>query len=173
MEKLKEFWDKLTTHEKVALGVLVAGVAGYAFYKKSKAGSSSSNAMPSVGQPVDQYGNPLYPTNLSGVYSQQPGGSFSTGTGGTATQALPSVGTVRQAIGTSQYDKQYGGVAVFATPATNAGGGHNTGFVPFGSSVQILGQAQGTPYGGVGGSGSSLYYLTPQGYINSQDVTFS
>ena len=82
MDKLKEFWDNLSSREKVALGVMVAGVAGYAFYKKSKGGSSSSN-IPPVGQPVDQYGNPLYPTNLTGVYSQQPGGTFSTGTGST------------------------------------------------------------------------------------------
>ena len=100
MDKLKEFWDKLSSREKVALGVLVAGVVGYAFYKRSKNSSSSSSPGANVGQPVDQYGNPLYPTNLSGVYSQQPGGNFSTGTGttttpgtgGTSTTTLPPRG---------------------------------------------------------------------------------
>lgn len=94
MDKLKEWWDKLSSREKIALGVLVAGVVGYAFYKRSKSSSSSSSSPgANVGQAVDQYGNPLYPTNLAGLYSSQPGGNFSTGTGTGVTSTPGSTGT--------------------------------------------------------------------------------
>ena len=89
MEKLKEFWNNLSTREKISIGVLVAGVVGYAFYKKSKA-SSSASTIPATGQPVDQYGNQLYPTNLSGVYAQQPNGSYATAPQGTTSASTPT-----------------------------------------------------------------------------------
>lgn len=176
MEKLKEWWNKLSTQEKIALGVLVAGVVGYALYKRSKnSSSSSSSATPgsNTGIPVDAYGNQLYPTNLGGVYSASPNGTYTVGTGtGTGTGASTTqTGTVRQAISGSSYDKQYGGVYTFKTPATAAGGGTGDVVVPFGSQIQILGTAIGTPYGGTSGGGSNLYYLTPEGYISAQDVT--
>lgn len=93
MEKLKEWWNKLSTQEKIALVLVVAGVAGYALYRRSKSSQSTNNAPnggASVGQAVDQYGNPLYPTNLGGLYSTSPGGSFSTGTGSGGISITPN-----------------------------------------------------------------------------------
>lgn len=92
MEQLKELWAKMSSREKIALGVVVAGVVGYALYKRSKASSASSPGA-NVGQNVDAYGNPLYPTNLAGVYSTQPGGNFNSGGSGSGSTGTTTIGT--------------------------------------------------------------------------------
>lgn len=169
-------------------GYSIGGAGGAVFigvllYKQEKAkakntaSGASSGMQPSSGlQPGDASAYPSY-DYLYGFYSgDQQGGSAGGSSGGSAggssggsSSGFPKTGTVRATTG-SQYDQQYGGVELFATPATNAFGGHNVATVPFGSSIQLLSQTSGTPYSDTSG-GSSTYYLTPQGYINSQDVT--
>lgn len=147
----------------LAIGYLVNKVRGGA-----ASASSAANQQPqTLYVPTSNTFENVYTTTDSGntVTNTTP----PTSPGGSAGPTFPITATVRQAIASSPYDKQYGGVAVFATPATNAFGGHNTGFVPFGSSIQLLSQTTGTPYSDSSG-GSSTYYLTPQGYISAQDV---
>lgn len=175
MEKLKEFWDKLTTHEKVALGVLVAGVVGYAFYKRSKSSSSSSSPGANVGQPVDQYGNPLYPTNLGGLYSSQPGGTFSTSTG-TGAPGAPARGqlnfSVRQPGAAGVWDTQHSGVPLRDQPG---GGGNIIGYIPFGASISPLGSAINGSANQAGGSTAwyQVNYGGQTGYISLFDLNAS
>src|SRR5690242_9198796 len=115
MEKIKEWWSKLSTQEKIGLVLVVAGVAGYALYRRSKSSSASSSAPnggASVGQAVDQYGNPLYPTNLGGVYSASPNGTYNTGTGGTSITPVfsppPTTGGGNNSgIGQTQYNQPF------------------------------------------------------------------
>lgn len=113
MEKLKEWWGKLSTQEKIALVLVVAGVAGYALYRRSKSSQSTNNAPnggASVGQAVDQYGNPLYPTNLGGVYSNAPGGTYSTGSGSisiTPNFSPPPTTGGGSSGGQTQYNQQF------------------------------------------------------------------
>ena len=181
MEKLKEWWEKLSSREKIALGVLVAGVVGYALYKRSKAGTASSSSAPnggaSVGQAVDSYGNPLYPTNLSGLYSQQPGGTFSTGTGPTASgqplfpqEAVRSAATSPSAL-TYSFDTSHPGIPLTAAPGPLSASNQAQAYVPFGSQLTVTGPAVSGP---VAPEGTSTYYpVLSNGksyYINSYDL---
>ena len=61
MEKLKEWWNGLSTREKIALGVLTAGVIGYALYIRYK-NSQAQTVQPEGGSTsTDSFGNPLNP----------------------------------------------------------------------------------------------------------------
>lgn len=139
--------------------LIVAGGLGVGWYFKNRA---SNNQPASVLDNTAQTASGTGPVDTSG----------NSGNNNPNVQPTSKKGTVRQQIPTSTYDKQYNGVAVFLYPATPASGGVVAGFVPFGSSIDILsGPVQGKPYSAT--SGSSVYYLTPFGYINSQDVTIS
>lgn len=83
--------------------------------------------------------------------------------------SFPLSATIRSSSG-STYDKQYGGVYYFATPATGAFGGKSVGVLPFGSAVSLIGSTQGTAYSPSGGS-TLWYQLANGGWINSHDVT--
>lgn len=161
--------QEASMHPVLAVLVIILGALALGFLVSKLRGGSSSASTQSSGQPQVLY----VPTSNTFANISETDGGGTDGAPAPPGPTFPISATVRDQIASSTYDKQYGGVAVFATPATNAGGGHNTGFVPFGSQIQLLSQATGTPYGGPGGGGSSTYYLTPQGYINSQDVVLS
>jgi hypothetical protein len=63
-ERIKEFWASMSTREKVALGILTAGVVGYALYVRHK--SSQGTQAPGSTSNVDQFGNPLVGWDGSG-----------------------------------------------------------------------------------------------------------
>lgn len=158
--------------------LLVLGTAILLGFLVSKLRGSSSTNSTNSGQPQVLYvpTSNTFETNTTTATITHPLPIDSSGPGPTPApppspppSPFPTMGMVRASTGSS-YDKQYGGVYTFTGPATVAGGGKTDQVVPFGSSIQILGQYNGAPYGGSEG-GSTSYYLTPQGYISAQDVT--
>lgn len=145
---------------------VVAFIAyNYIFKKKSTAATTVASAA------IPTYGRATIYNQEFKQYPVTPGvGIAPTFSPPMTTPNFPRTATVRASTG-SVYDKQYGGVYLFSTPATPAGGGTSTTTVPFGSSITLLDSANGQPYGGSSGGGSSLYYRTAGGYISAQDVS--
>lgn len=149
----------------MALIVFVVLFLGYNYFKKKSPAATvvAQQAVPTYGRPVI-YNQEFtqYPTSMPPTPAPPPPPP-------TPAPEWPKTGTVRKSTG-STWDNQYGGVYIFATPATAAGGGRGVSTVPFGSTIQLLGKVTGAPYGGPTGGGSNVYYQVAGGYINSQDV---
>lgn len=153
---------------------IAAMIALYLIVKRAESATAAAETTSPSGdannQSLTQPGNGTFngPHNPSGDGSQdgqQPVTVNDTSSNG----SFPKSATVRASSGSS-YDKQYGGVYYFATPATGAFGGQSIATLPFGSAISLIGSTQGTAYSSSGGS-TLWYQLANGGWINSHDVT--
>lgn len=169
------WYDRLQTHPVAAFaGILILGLlVGFLISKlRGTSASAATTATSSNASPDVLY----YPTQntfenintTSDSYNQTTTNNPPPSSGGSSGGLqFPLTAKVRASTGSS-FDKKYGGVYLFSTPATGAFGGHSLSTVPFGSAITLFSETQGSPY--ASGESDTNWFQTSGGYISEHDV---